>query len=162
MSLELIKRPPSANWYLRGSVRGLHVFESTRTSDDEAAETIRIIRERELVDESIFGKKVSATFEKAAEAYLAGGGSARFLAKLTDVLGTKLLKNITQNDLDAVARKLHPDAAPETRNRQCYTPFIGPTSANGGAPARQRVRVSERRRRVAATGRWIMIAPPCS
>lgn len=32
--------------------------------------------------------------------------------------------DISQSDLDTAARTLFPTASPETRNRQCYTPFI--------------------------------------
>ncbi|RDL51780.1 Tyrosine recombinase XerD [Ensifer sp. M14] len=124
MALKLMKRKDSPHIWIRGSVRGLHVYESTKTSDEGAAETIRILRERELLDESIFGKKISVTFEEAARAYLDSGGSTRFLSKLTDALGTNLLRKIKQNDLDLVARRLYPDTTAETRNRQCYTPFI--------------------------------------
>lgn len=124
MSLKLVKRSDTPHWYIRGSVRGLHVYESTKTSNDEAAETIRILRERELLDESIFGRKINVTFEQAAKAYIDGGGSERFLPRLLAALGTRPLRKIKQNDLDSLARKLHPGAAPETLNRQCYTPFI--------------------------------------
>lgn len=124
MSLKLVKRSDTPHWYIRGSVRGLHVYESTKTSDHAAAETIRILRERELLDESIFGRKINVTFEQAAKAYINGGGSERFLSKLLDELGSRLLRKIKQYDLDSVARELYPGAAPETLNRQCYTPFI--------------------------------------
>ncbi|WP_431105309.1 tyrosine-type recombinase/integrase [Sinorhizobium meliloti] len=124
MPLVLVKRSDTPNWYLRGSVRGLHVYESTKTSDDAAAETIRILREKQLLDESIFGKKINVTFEQAAKAYIDGGGSKRFLPRILAALGSRPLRKIKQNDLDSLARKLHPDAAPETLNRQCYTPFI--------------------------------------
>lgn len=124
MPLVLVRRSDTPNWYLRGSVRGLHVYESTKTSNNAAAETIRILRERELLDESIFGRKVNVTFEQAAKAYIDGGGSKRFLPRLLAALGSRPLRKIKQNDLDLLARKLHPGAAPETINRQCYTPFI--------------------------------------
>lgn len=48
MALHLIKHAPSPNWFLKGSVRGIHVHESTRTDNDEFAETVRVVREREL------------------------------------------------------------------------------------------------------------------
>jgi len=124
MPLKLVRRPGSLNWILRGSVRGLRVNESTKTPDKDAAEIIRIIRERSLLEESIFGKKVNVTFQEAADAYLHGGGSARYLSKLTDLLGPKPLREINQRDVDALAFKVYRHALPETRNRQCYTPFI--------------------------------------
>lgn len=124
MALKLVKRPPSPNWYLQGSIRGIHVHESTKTDNDEAAETIRILRERELLDESIFGKKLNVTFGEAADAYLAKGGSTRFLGPLRKHFGNNKLRKITQNDVDVAARLLRPGVAPETLNRQIYTPFI--------------------------------------
>ena len=66
------------------------------------------------------------------QSYLIAGGDARFLGVHGDDGPTGLLgrfydqkmRSITQNDLDRVARELYPNARPETRNRQCYTPFI--------------------------------------
>lgn len=124
MPLKLVRRPGSESWYLSGDVRGLKVRESTKTSDKNTAEMIRIIRERELLEESVFGKKVRVNFQEAADAYLHSGGSARYLSRLTGALGAKLLREINQRDLDALAFSLYKDALPETRNRQCYTPFI--------------------------------------
>ncbi|TCP87275.1 phage integrase family protein [Rhizobium sp. PP-CC-2G-626] len=124
MPLKVIKRKDSPNLWLRGNVRGIAVYESTKTADTEAAETIRVLRERELLDESIFGKKAVVTFNTAANAYLAGGGSARFLTPLVNAFGNKLLRDIHQNDLDLLSLKLYPDTTAVTRNRQLFTPFI--------------------------------------
>lgn len=124
MALKLIRRKDSPNWWLRGSIRGISVYESTGIADRETAEIILTIRSKEVLDESIFGRKVNATFDQAAESYLQGGGSPRFLPALRKHFGTKPLRKLRQNDLDAAALKLFPNASPETRNRQCYTPFI--------------------------------------
>ncbi|WP_245423662.1 tyrosine-type recombinase/integrase [Rhizobium subbaraonis] len=79
------------------------------------------------------GRKATVTFEEATEAYLAAGGSDRFLIKISKTgkmsgiaahFRGKFLKDLGQSDLDAAARILFPSASPETRNRQCYTPFI--------------------------------------
>ncbi|MGV1793817.1 tyrosine-type recombinase/integrase [Rhizobium sp. A37_96] len=124
MVLKLIRRKGSPNWWLSGTIRGISVYESTRVADREVAELILTVRSKEVLDESIFGRKVNATFDQAAEAYLKGGGSSRFLPPLRRYLGAKHLRKVHQNDLDEAARKLYPSAAPETLNRQCYTPFI--------------------------------------
>ncbi|MBB3978166.1 integrase [Rhizobium azooxidifex] len=124
MGLKLYRRSDSPNWWLRGSVRGISVYESTKTDNQEAAETIRILREQELLDESIFGKKHTVTFHQAAEAYLSSGGSERFLQPLMAAFGTKRLRDLHQADLDAAARKLYPQCSAGTINRQCHTPFI--------------------------------------
>ncbi|WFS02746.1 tyrosine-type recombinase/integrase [Rhizobium tumorigenes] len=124
MALKLVKRSAGTNWYLQGSIRGIHVRESTKTDNDEAAEAIRILREQELLAESIYGKKLNVTFAQAAEAYLKKGGSTRFLNPLLEHFGSKKLRKIKQDDLDSAARSILPGVAPETLNRQIYTPFI--------------------------------------
>ncbi len=122
--LKLYSRKDSPNWWIRGTVRGISVYETTGTAERDAAEIILTIRAKEVLDESIFGKKLSVTFDSAAESYLLSGGSHRFLKPLRQRFGPTPLRSIRQNDLDAAAIKLFPDAASETRNRQCYTPFI--------------------------------------
>lgn len=132
MPLKLIRRDGSDNWYIRGSVRGTRVFESTGTSDKEYAEAIRVKREARILEESVHGAKATVTFVEAASSYLDGGGSIRFLGRqegtrwtgLVGHFGARKLRTIGQADLDEAARKLLPNASQETRNRQCYTPFI--------------------------------------
>jgi integrase/recombinase XerD len=132
MPLRLVKRKGSDHWYVRGTVRKQPVFESTGTDDKKAAEAIRIQREARLLNDSIHGKETSITFFEAAVSYMAAGGSPRFLGeevdgKWTRLLGhfeTRVLRTITQSDLDAAAEKLYPNTQHDTRNRQCYTPFI--------------------------------------
>ncbi len=58
------------NWYLCGTIRGQNIYESTGTSDREAAEAIRIQREKELLDASIYGKEAVYTFADAVVSYL--------------------------------------------------------------------------------------------
>ncbi len=124
MPLKLTKRKDSPNFWLSGTIRGIAVRESTKTADKIAAETICVLRERELLDESIFGKKTVVTFKTAADAYLVGGGSARFLTPIVDAFGNRLLRDIHQNDLDLLSLKLYPETTAVTRNRQLFTPFI--------------------------------------
>jgi integrase/recombinase XerD len=132
MPLKLIRRKGSEHLYIRGSVRGQTIFESTGTHVEEIAEAIRIKREAELLEASVFGKKSTVTFFEAAVSYMSAGGSLRFLGeevngRWTGLMGhfekTKLA-TITQNDLNAAAEKLYPNASPDTRNRQCFTPFV--------------------------------------
>lgn len=132
MSLELFKR--RGIYYIRGTVRGISVYESTRTRDEEIAKAVRDARQAEVSQESVFGKKATATFDQAALAYIERGGSPKYLIeegklskKVTGLVphfkGRKL-HTIRQADLDDAARRLFPNAGPATRNRQCYTPFI--------------------------------------
>lgn len=132
MPLKLIRRKGSDNWYIRGTVKGTSVFESSGTDDKETAEAIRVKLDARLHHESVYGKAATVTFFEAAVAYMAAGGSPRFLGeekdgKWTGLMGhfmmTKLHK-IGQDELDAAATTLYPAASSDTRNRQCYTPFI--------------------------------------
>lgn len=133
MPLKLVKRKDSKAWWIRGTVHGQTVYESTGTDDEEVAEAIRIKREAGIVSDYVFGPKATRTFAQAVESYLKAGGDKRFIGAEYDdgtrdgLLGhfySTPLKDIQQNDLDDAARKLYPNAQPETRNRQCYTPFI--------------------------------------
>jgi integrase len=142
MPLKLYKR--GKVWWISGTVHGQAVRESTRTHDKEVAEAIRVKKEAGLVSDHVFGPKATRTFAQAVESYLKAGGDARFIGGLDDgLLGhfyNTPLKDIQQNDLDDAARKLYPTAQPETRNRQCYTPFVAVWNhavKNGWADVRQ-------------------------
>lgn len=114
----------SENWYLRGTVRGLRVDESSGTSDREAAEAIRIKREAEVLNRSVFGHRETLTFAQAAEKYLDAGGEDRFILPVTKHFARRKVNEIDQKDLDEAARVLMPKASAATRNRQVYTPTI--------------------------------------
>lgn len=142
MPLKLYKR--GKVWWISGTVHGQAVRESTRTHDKEVAEAIRVNKEAGLVSDHVFGPKATRTFAQAVESYLKAGGDNRFIGTLnTGLLGhffNKPLKDIQQNDLDEAARSLYPSAQPETRNRQCYTPFVAVWNhavRNGWADVRQ-------------------------
>lgn len=69
--LKIVRRPGSAMLYVRGTVRGQSVFESTETADPERAEGYRIKRENELWDRATYGERAVVTFARAVESYLA-------------------------------------------------------------------------------------------
>lgn len=132
MALSLIQRDGAGNYYIRGTVRGRSVYESTGTNDRQAADAIRIQTEARLLHESIFGRAATATFGQAAQAFIAAGGSPRFLAEPTTAgkstgilskLRDRKLHTITQAVLDKAANEMYPHALPETRLRQFYAPF---------------------------------------
>lgn len=122
MPLKLVRRPKSPNWIIRGTIRGIRVEESTGTSERRIAEEIRAKREAELLAQSVYGRRATATFAEAALSYLENGGSKRFLQPVIKHFGTLALAKIDQDALDRGARKLFPDATAATRNRQFYTP----------------------------------------
>jgi hypothetical protein len=70
------RRPKSPNWVIRGTIRGICVEESTRTSDKQTAEEIRAKREVELLAQSVYGRRATATFAEAALNYMEQGAVA--------------------------------------------------------------------------------------
>ncbi|MEZ0212503.1 MAG: tyrosine-type recombinase/integrase [Xanthobacteraceae bacterium] len=130
MPFKLYKR--GEVWWISGTVHGKSIRETTGSHDKKTAEAIRAKREAGLVSDHVFGAKATRTFLDATISYLDSGGSTRFLGKLTEAgwsgivghFGERPLKDITQSDLDGAARALYPGCTAETRNRQCYTPFI--------------------------------------
>ncbi len=122
MPLKLVKRGKTDFWYIRGSVRGISVDESTRTGDREAAEEILILRSAELLKRSIHGDSATRTFAEAALSYMEAGGERVHLDPLLARLGRKKLSQIGQAEIDEAAKALLPGRAPATLNRQIYTP----------------------------------------
>ncbi|MDB5490464.1 MAG: integrase [Micavibrio sp.] len=130
MGLEIKKRKGSPYWYIRGTVQGIAVFESTglphadKVRPGQIVEDFRDKRVRELEQQSIYGRAHIATFHEAATSYLTAGGSPRFLGKLITAIGDKNLRTIDQGYLNRVAAQLYPDCSAGTVNRQFWTPFI--------------------------------------
>lgn len=123
MPLKLTKRHGSRTWYIRGTVRGQSIDESTKTDSREAAEAIRIKRENELLNNSIFGARATVTFMQAAVSHMEAGGDATFMQPLIDHFNDKLLFNIQQADIDEAARKLYPHWKPSSWDRAVYAPM---------------------------------------
>lgn len=122
MPLKLVQRHGSPYYYIRGSVRGISVDESTGLSDRAAAEEVRIVREAEILRQSIHGNSATRTFAEAALSYLEAGGERQHLPPLLKHFGQKKLAQIGQAEIDAAAKRLKPGAAPSTLNRHIYTP----------------------------------------
>ena len=113
--MSLRKRQRNGIWYLRGTVRGQTVYESTGTSDAEAAEAIRIRKENDLLNASIFGKETVYAFTDAVVSYLEHKPrSTKTKAVVQRLLGywvdTKL-KDIDQLAVDAMCRTLVPSGS---------------------------------------------------
>jgi integrase len=107
---------------MRGTVRRIRVEESTGLTDKRQAEVLRAKREAEIVDQSIHGRRTTATFAAAVVSYLEAGGSRRFLDHVLEHFGTTPLVHIDQAAIDRGARMLYPHASGATRDRQFYTP----------------------------------------
>lgn len=122
MPLEIYQRPGRKNYYIRGNVRGVYIYESCRTDDKATAEAARAKLEWELLQGSVFGHRKVGTFIKGVELYLMAGGESRFLQPLIDHFGSTPLDKIDQNAIDAAAVEIYPGCAPSTISRQVYTP----------------------------------------
>ncbi|AQS90669.1 integrase [Gluconobacter albidus] len=130
MSLKIVKRPNTKNLYIRGTIRGTSVCESTGTSDPTRAEEFRAKREAELWTESIYGKKATVTFAHAVAAYLEAeerSETTKFhLRRLLNHFGTTRLIEIAQPQLDDAYRKILRDgisASSATKMRGVLTPL---------------------------------------
>jgi integrase len=121
--LAVKRRHGSNNWYIRGSIRGNRVDESTGTNDKRKAEEIRVKREAELLNESIHGRSAVATFAVAALSYMEHGGEKRYVRPLLKHFGTIKLSAIDQQAVDLCAKMLKPGASTATINRQIHTPL---------------------------------------
>jgi integrase len=122
MPLKLVKRHNSDFWYIRGTVRGVTVDESTRLTRKEDADALRARREWELTQGAVFGRRATATFLQAAVSYMDAGGEKRFMRPVIEKLGRVQLSKIDQDMIDIVAREVYPEASNSTLNRQFYTP----------------------------------------
>jgi hypothetical protein len=120
--VRLVHRPKSTYWIIRGTLRGIRVEESTGTDNKKIAEEIRAKREAEILAQSVYGRRATATFAEAALSYLENGGNKRFLDKVIRYFGTTSLAKIDQDAIDVGARKIYPNTSGATRNRQFYTP----------------------------------------
>lgn len=123
MSLKLVRRHGSTNYYLRGSIRGLRVDESTGLSDRKAAEEVLAIRQAEIVRQAIHGSDAVKTFADAALSYMEAGGDRAHLEPLIRQLGRTKLAQVGQAEIDQVAKKLGKGKMPSTINRQVHTPI---------------------------------------
>lgn len=124
MPLKLTKRHGSPYWYIRGSLRGRRLDESTGVSDRKTAEEILARRSTQVLDISIHGDAAARTFAEAALSYLEGGGERTHLEPIIKLLGRRKLAAIGQAEIEEAAKKLCPKGSPATVNRQIYTPTV--------------------------------------
>lgn len=123
--LRLKKYPArSPNWFVRGTVAGVRIFESAGTADRSQAESYRIKREREVYETARLGQVTAATFADAVTAYLNKGKKGHHLTPLLDHFKETPLPQIGQAEIDEAARVLYPNAKASTLNRQVYGPMV--------------------------------------
>lgn len=153
MPLKLLRRGDI--WYLRGTVAGQRVYESTRIGDKRQAEIYRARREAEIIERASFGKAVTYTFAEAALAYMQAGGEGKYLARIIQHFGPRFRLGDLDNDaVNRAAQVLYPEAAPATINRQLITPIsaVFNMAADDGKVSPRRFR---RRKEPQALPRWL-------
>lgn len=122
MPLRLVKR---GRWYhIHGAVHGVAIRKAAGTTDRRIAEDVRAALERDIHARVVLGKAPETSFSDAAAGYLEAGGDPRFVLAVIDAFQDRPVTGLRQPDLDAAALKAYPAAAPSTRHRQFYTPFI--------------------------------------
>lgn len=136
--LKIFKKTNSPNWYLRGTIHGQEIYESTGIPHQglkTPSSRIKDYREKRLNDlreAYIYGKAYSATFLDAALNYLKAGGSPRFLGEYIDgewtgligKIGNWKIREVTQEHLNEACQEMYGHCTAETQNRQFWTPFI--------------------------------------
>ncbi|MDH3664559.1 MAG: hypothetical protein OEU92_31855, partial [Alphaproteobacteria bacterium] len=115
-------------WYIRGTVAGVRVFESTRTADEEQAKRYLAKRQNDLYNQEQFGHRGAHTFGEALDLYLAnkqqlGDTSRRNLLRLLDAFGNHYLHQIDQTTLDRYVQRRYPNASPGAVIRAVISPM---------------------------------------
>lgn len=128
MSLILLRRPGRPTWYVRGTVAGQSVYESTGTDRRDLAEAYKSQRETELWKRQVFGARAVVTFAEAVSSYLSAAprspNQAALVSRLLTHFATTPLGQIKQAQLDrAYQVLLRPGALPATRLRNVLTPL---------------------------------------
>jgi len=140
MPLTLVppRKGKSPNYRVRGTIRGRYINETTGTSSRELAEAIRIKREAQLLQESVFGARASRTFNEAAIGYIEAVsptgtqrdmviGRIRKDGSITPCLvtdfGSRIVDTINQEAVDAVIRKRFAECKPGTIVRNLIAPL---------------------------------------
>jgi integrase len=127
--LQVVSRPGRTTLYLRGTIRGKSVYESTGTADPVLADEARAAREAEIYRAAVHGAGPERiAFHVAVASYLGveprSASTKVFLGRLVRFLGPKAVcQDLTQAKLDAACRVLcRPHATPATRLRNVITP----------------------------------------
>ncbi|GAN72157.1 integrase [Acetobacter syzygii] len=130
MPLKIVTVPKSKNLYMRGTIAGQSIFESTGTTDKRIAEEIRRKREAELWNETVYGKRAVITFAEAVTAYLddkpRSPATHKYLLRLLKHFGERRLTEISQASLKGAYAAILEDgeeATPATKKRAVRTPL---------------------------------------
>jgi integrase len=125
--LEVVSRPGTSALYLRGTVRGQRVFESTGTDNPALAEEARAAKEAEMYRAAVLGVRPTVTFSAAVLAYLKHedrpASTLAAVNKLLTHFGSKVTcDKIDQAAMDRAVAAICPGAKPQSALRQVGTP----------------------------------------
>lgn len=109
-------------WHYRGTVAGRRIRGSCGTTDKEIAQRIASESEQAVWNRHFDGPGADLTMAQAFIAYADADKPTRFLARLNDHWRDTPVASITAGAIRASARKLYPDAATATWNRQVIVP----------------------------------------
>ncbi|WP_354859325.1 tyrosine-type recombinase/integrase [Acetobacter fabarum] len=130
MPLKLMTVAHHRNFYVRGTVGGRRIYESTRTDDRKEAEQYLAKRHAELWAEHIYGRRAVVTFRQAVTAYLEAEqrspATQRYLERLLAYFRDAQLSKITQACVDKACQSILTDAArarATTKIRSVITPL---------------------------------------
>lgn len=114
----------SPNYRIRGTYLKVRVEQSAGTSDFNTARK-RLKQIKDEIERGAFSaKETGPTFASAVELYVRETKNERFIMPLLDRFGSKLLSDITQQDIMRASHELYPNAENATRNRQVFTPML--------------------------------------
>lgn len=124
MPLKVCKVPRSPYWYVRGTIGGVEIFQSTKKRAKAEAEAYRLALEVQLEEEERRFSSGQKTFSEAAEAYKRNGGEERFLDAIEKKIGTLYLDEINQGVCDRVSREMFPTQKLSYIRRAFYDPTL--------------------------------------
>ena len=120
MPLKVYKR--GEIFWMRGTVAGESVRESTGARAEDAARQIAAEREAFLWKCRLAGPENAITFAQGVVIYMEAGGEGRFLEPILKILADRMLGSIRGGHVRDLARHLLPHCGPATWNRQVVTP----------------------------------------
>jgi integrase/recombinase XerD len=124
VSLKIVARGARGTYQIIGKLKGRRIHQSTGTTSRSHAEAMRVRLENEILDQAVFGQRPTAIFAQAANIYLDGDGSPRFLRPLVEHFGRWRLSDIDQLAVLAFVRLTYSGASPQTINRQTFSPLV--------------------------------------
>lgn len=120
-------------YYIEGTDhRGERVHQSLHTGDRDIAKAEFAKRVAETTRIRIEGPRGVANFANAVKLFLdrkPQSSNARYLDEMLEHIGTHRLCDLTQTDLDKLAKAMRPGAPAATLTRHVYTPFISAWNA---------------------------------